>query len=54
MMDLNKFRHALEKHLPSDIPIYNVEEVSVNSTSATRLLEEADYLMTVETEDVFF
>ncbi|EAZ89069.1 TIGR03960 family B12-binding radical SAM protein [Crocosphaera chwakensis] len=51
MMDINKFCQALEQHLPSEIPIYNVEEVSVNSTSATRLLEEAEYLITLETED---
>ena len=51
-MNIEEFRHALEKQLPSDIPIYQVEEVAVNSTAATRLLEEAEYLITVETEDI--
>ncbi|MGK7883029.1 MAG: TIGR03960 family B12-binding radical SAM protein [Crocosphaera sp.] len=53
VMNIDEFRHALEKELPSDIPILRVEEVPVNSTSATRLLEEAEYLITVETEDIF-
>ncbi len=53
VMDIDEFRHTLGKELPSDIPILKVEEVSVNSTSATRLLEEAEYLITVETEDIF-
>ncbi len=53
VMNIDEFRHALEKELPSEIPIMKVEEVSVNSTSATRLLEEAEYLITVQTEDIF-
>ncbi|MEL4898526.1 TIGR03960 family B12-binding radical SAM protein [Crocosphaera sp. Alani8] len=53
MIDVDKFRHALEEQLPSDLPVYQVEEVSVKSTSATRLLEEAEYLITVETEHIF-
>ncbi|MGK7941014.1 MAG: TIGR03960 family B12-binding radical SAM protein [Crocosphaera sp.] len=50
-MDIEEFRHALQKQLPTDIPIYKVEEVAVNSTAATRLLEEAEYLINVETEE---
>ncbi|MDJ0578874.1 TIGR03960 family B12-binding radical SAM protein [Crocosphaera sp.] len=53
VMNIDEFRHALEKELPSDIPILRVEEVPVNSTAATRLLEEAEYLITVETEEIF-
>ncbi|MDJ0601136.1 MAG: TIGR03960 family B12-binding radical SAM protein [Crocosphaera sp.] len=52
VMDIEAFRNALAQQLPSDLPIYKVEEVSVNSTSATRLLEEAEYLITVETEAI--
>ena len=52
-MNIDEFRHALTKELPSDIPILRVEEVPVNSTAATRLLEEAEYLITVGTEDIF-
>ena len=51
-MNIDEFRHALTKELPSDIPILRVEEVPVNSTAATRLLEEAEYLITVETEEI--
>ena len=53
VMNIDEFRHALEQELPSDMPILRVEEVPVNSTSATRLLEEAEYLITVGTEDIF-
>ncbi|GBF81221.1 TIGR03960 family B12-binding radical SAM protein [Aphanothece sacrum] len=49
-MDIEVFRQALEKQLPADIPIYNVEEVPIKSLAATRLLEKAEYLITVETE----
>ncbi|MDJ0657986.1 MAG: TIGR03960 family B12-binding radical SAM protein [Crocosphaera sp.] len=52
VMDIEAFRRALEKELPSEIPILKVEEVPVNSTAATRLLEEAEYLITVQTEDM--
>ena len=53
VMNIDEFRHALEQELPSDMPILRVEEVPVNSTAATRLLEEAEYLITVGTEDIF-
>ena len=53
VMNIDEFRHALEQEFPSDMPILRVEEVPVNSTSATRLLEEAEYLITVGTEDIF-
>ena len=53
VMNIDEFRHALEQELPSDMPILRVEEVPVNSTSATRLLEEAEYLITVGTENIF-
>ena len=52
VMNIDEFRHALEQELPSDMPILRVEEVPVNSTAATRL-EEAEFLITVGTEDIF-
>ena len=33
--------------LPADIPVYRVEEIDVKAAAATRLLEKAEYLITV-------
>jgi radical SAM family uncharacterized protein/radical SAM-linked protein len=52
VMDIEEFRHALQQNLPVDIPVYDVEEVPINSLSGTRLLEEAEYLITVENEEI--
>ena len=52
VMDLEAFRHALGEKLPPEIPIYRVEEVPINSLSATRLLEKAEYVIQVSTDKV--
>ncbi|MGJ3247801.1 MAG: TIGR03960 family B12-binding radical SAM protein [Elainellaceae cyanobacterium] len=46
-LDPTEFRKRLSAQLPDDIPIYRVEEVEVSSPSATKLLDRAEYLMTV-------
>ena len=47
-MDIDSFRDKLVAQLPSDLPVYRVEEVDVKAPAATRLLEKAQYLITVE------
>ncbi|MGK7876956.1 MAG: TIGR03960 family B12-binding radical SAM protein [Xenococcaceae cyanobacterium] len=47
-MEVEEFRKKLVAKLPSDIPVYQVEEVDVKAPAATRLLEKAEYLITVE------
>jgi radical SAM-linked protein len=50
-MSVDEFRERLVSQLPNDIPVYRVEEVDVKSPAATRLLEKAEYLITVGTSD---
>ncbi|MEA5534510.1 TIGR03960 family B12-binding radical SAM protein [Crocosphaera sp. XPORK-15E] len=52
VMDVEAFRHALAANLPSDIPVYRVEEVPINSLAATRLLERAEYLITMGSDEL--
>ncbi|MDJ0716930.1 MAG: TIGR03960 family B12-binding radical SAM protein [Prochloraceae cyanobacterium] len=47
-MDLYEFRAKLAAQLPKDVPVYRVEEVDIKAPAATRLLEKAQYLLTVE------
>ena len=47
-MDVQEFRQKLAAQLPSQMPIYQVEEVDVKAPAATRLLEKAEYLLKVE------
>lgn len=44
------FRDRLAAQLPKDLPIYQVEEIEIKSPAATGLLEKAEYLITVATE----
>lgn len=50
-MSVDEFQERLIAQLPADIPIYRVEEVDVKSPAATRLLEKAEYLITVGTAE---
>lgn len=52
-MELEEFKTKLIAQLPADIPVYQVEEVEINSLSATRLLNKAEYLLTINTENYF-
>ncbi|MDJ0688480.1 MAG: TIGR03960 family B12-binding radical SAM protein [Xenococcaceae cyanobacterium MO_188.B32] len=48
-MAIEEFRARLVAQLPSDIPLYHLEEVDIKSPAATRLLDKAEYLITVAT-----
>lgn len=47
-MDLGQFQQALAAQLPQEMPIYRVEAVDLASPSATKLLEQAEYFITVD------
>ena len=49
LMDVESFREQLVNQLPTDIPIYNVEEIDLKSPAANQVLESAEYLLTVST-----
>ncbi len=51
-MKIEEFRQVLAAQLPSDIPLYEVEEIPLKSLAATRLLEQAEYLITVESYEL--
>ncbi|MBE9117998.1 DUF2344 domain-containing protein [Lusitaniella coriacea LEGE 07157] len=46
-IDIEEFRAKLMEKLPGDIPVYGIEEVEVRSPSANKLLEKAEYVLTV-------
>lgn len=52
-MEIEEFRDRLVAQLPSDLPVYNVEEIDIKSPSATRLLARAEYVITVKTANVY-
>ncbi len=48
-MDLGSFREQLISQLPSDIPIYQVEEIDLKAPAANQAMQAAEYLLTVST-----
>jgi len=46
-MEVDTFREQLAREMPTDIPIYNVEQIDLKASAATQLLESAEYLITV-------
>ncbi len=46
-LELAEFQQKLAAQLPSDMPVYLVEEIDVKSPAATSLLEQAEYLIEV-------
>ncbi len=50
-MDVEEFRTRLEAQLPENIPIYKVEDVDIKSLNASRLMDKAEYLITVQSEE---
>ena len=48
VMDVAEFRQRLIAQLPADIPVYRLEEVELKSLAATRLLDKAEYLVTIQ------
>ena len=49
-LDKDEFTARLQAQLPDTVPIYETSEVSVNSPSATKCLDRAEYLLVVDTE----
>ena len=53
VMDVEQFKEQLASQLPTDMPVYRVEEVGLKTPAATQLLEGAEYLITVaRVEDI--
>ncbi|MEL6439867.1 MAG: TIGR03960 family B12-binding radical SAM protein [Cyanobacteria bacterium J06621_8] len=46
-MEVSEFRDRLGAQLPDNIPIYRVEDIDPKSANASRLMERAEYLITV-------
>ena len=49
-MAIADFQSALAAQLPNELPIHKVEEISLQSGSASKLLEQAEYYVIVEAE----
>ncbi len=47
-IDVDEFRTRLAAQLPANIPIYRVEDVALKSLNASRLMDQAEYLITVQ------
>ena len=50
-MDIGKFQQLLSDHLPENIPVYAVTEVPVSTPSATQLVSQAEYCLTIANPD---
>jgi len=50
-MDLTEFRQKLAAQLPLDMPVYDVEDVPLNHPSATKSLEQAEYVLVLGMEE---
>ncbi|WP_448267179.1 TIGR03960 family B12-binding radical SAM protein [Nostoc sp. DSM 114159] len=46
-VEVDTFFRKLAHEMPTDIPIYNVEQIDLKASAATQLLESAEYLITV-------
>jgi radical SAM-linked protein len=49
-LELADFQQRLSAVLPADIPIYQVKEIDIKAPSATKLLDQAEYSITVGIE----
>ena len=50
-LDVEEFRTRLAAQLPENIPIYKVEDIDLKSPNASRLMDKAEYLITVQVAD---
>ncbi len=50
-IDVEEFRTRLKAQLPDNLPIYKVEDVDIKSLNASRLMDKAEYLITVQSEE---
>ncbi|MEH2408962.1 TIGR03960 family B12-binding radical SAM protein [Nostoc sp.] len=46
-VEVDTFREQLAREMPTDIPIYHVEQIDLKGSAATQLLEAAEYLITI-------
>ncbi|WP_346291624.1 TIGR03960 family B12-binding radical SAM protein [Sphaerothrix gracilis] len=51
ILDTEAFQQRLQAQLPAEMPIYQVESVSLQSPSATKVLERAEYWLLIQTVD---
>ncbi|MFM7559926.1 TIGR03960 family B12-binding radical SAM protein [Cylindrospermopsis raciborskii] len=51
-MDLEDFRHQLVRQLPSNIPLYQVQEIDLSSPAANQSMVAAEYLLTISTSEL--
>jgi radical SAM family uncharacterized protein/radical SAM-linked protein len=47
-VDVDEFRTRLAAQLPENIPLYRVEDVDLKSPNASSLMDQAEYLITVQ------
>ncbi|MEL6229498.1 MAG: TIGR03960 family B12-binding radical SAM protein [Cyanobacteria bacterium J06627_3] len=50
-MDIADFRQRLQEQLSDTLPIYEVNEVDIKAPSATKALEQADYLLAITAQE---
>ena len=50
-LDIEEFRTRLVEQLPENIPIYKVEEVDIKAMNASRIMDKAEYLITVRVDE---
>jgi len=50
-MDEKEFRDRLAVQLPENIPIYKIEEVDLKALNASRVMDRAEYLITVQADN---
>ncbi|TAE60934.1 MAG: DUF2344 domain-containing protein [Nostocales cyanobacterium] len=50
-MNVEDFRSQLVSQLPSDLPIYKVEEINLKAPAANQAMETAEYLLNISTTD---
>ncbi len=47
VVDVEEFKEKLAAQLPKELPVYQVEEVDLKAPAATKILEQAEYLIKV-------
>lgn len=52
-MDIDEFTEKLRANLPSEIPIFKVEELPVKSPKATQILDTAEYIITLSADNKY-
>ncbi len=51
-MEVEQFQQTLSDCLPGDIPIYQVKAIELSDPSATQAVHQAEYLLTVSTQEI--